>query len=126
MVEELSDRDGELSSVLLNSVRPARCLTLLSPHLESELRTIQVDAVDIAKSGGCGGDFGVDLVGVDHPCVGQERGQCSQAWLVETWVEDQQQAAFDEVAQRADPFVTDDRLEDGRVREGEAPAEPCG
>lgn len=53
-------------------------------------RIVHGDAVDMAKSSGGGCDLGVDLVGKDHSFIDQERGQFSQAWLVEALVEDQQ------------------------------------
>src|SRR2546426_953456 len=77
-------------------------------------RIVSGDAVDLAKSGGRGRDFGIDLVGVYDSFVRQQRGQFVQARLIERWIEDEEQAAFDKVAQRADPLVADD-VHDARI-----------
>ena len=55
-----------------------------------------------------GRDFRVDLIEPNQTGIGHECGQLTKLMSIERPIEDELQTAFDEVAQRADPFVVDD------------------
>ena len=108
-----------LHSLSAAATRPAH-LTVCHKSDRSRLFVAESNgrfhAIDVAKSGSRGCNFRFDVFWSDQSFVCQELGQVVQTLLIECWIEQEQQTAFDEIAQCADPFMLDDFSDEG-IRE---------